>query len=533
MTRMEEQKRSQLVKGALLLTLAGLVSKVLSAGYRIPLQNLTGDVGFYIYQQVYPFLGMALMLALYGFPQAISKLIVEMGKQGKALSFTGFYIPIFAILFIINGIFFLLLNLGGESLANWIGDANLASTYQFASVLFLIIPFTSLIRGVFQGNLYMVPTAISQVGEQCIRVLLIIIAALLVANQAMELYEIGKFAVVATLFGMITAIIILILFFISKRPIIRQIEPIAWGQYVKTILILGVVAAFNHMTLLVIQLADSLTMVPSLEQFGMMKREAMEVKGVFDRGQPLIQIGAVLGSSFALALIPTISSKELQTRRSESYFYIRSGLLFSFYLAFAATVGLIVIFQDVNILLYKDDQGTFALMILVLSIILSSIIITVSSILQGLGYIIRTAVYIVLTFFIKSIFNILFIPLYGITGASISTVLSLLCLLIFVSIDLRRKLPKLYFIKSIRWRTLCISSLAMVLYLLLMNQLVTAPSSRIQLLFYVLFIVVTGACIFLYGLLKGRAFTEKQLSLLPFANVLLRLNKGGKKSWRK
>lgn len=102
---MEENKSNQLVKGALLLTLAGLISKILSAGYRIPLQNLTGDVGFYIYQQVYPFLGIAMMLSLYGFPQAISKIIIEIKKEGKRLSFTSFYIPIFSILFIVNGVF--------------------------------------------------------------------------------------------------------------------------------------------------------------------------------------------------------------------------------------------------------------------------------------------------------------------------------------------------------------------------------------------------------------------------------------------
>src|SRR5690606_7623464 len=123
-----------------------------------------------------------LMFSLYGFPQAISKMIVEMGKQGKALSFSSFYLPVFAILFILNGIFFLLLSINGSFLANWVGDPNLATTYQFTSVIFLLIPFTSLFRGVFQGNLHMKPTAYSQIGEQLIRVLLIIISAIFVSN---------------------------------------------------------------------------------------------------------------------------------------------------------------------------------------------------------------------------------------------------------------------------------------------------------------------------------------------------------------
>ena len=48
-------KSSQnLMAGAGILTLAGIIAKVLSAVYRIPFQNLVGNTGFYVYQQVYP-----------------------------------------------------------------------------------------------------------------------------------------------------------------------------------------------------------------------------------------------------------------------------------------------------------------------------------------------------------------------------------------------------------------------------------------------------------------------------------------------
>ena len=46
------------MKGAVLLTIAGFIVKLLSAVYRVPFQNLVGDQGFYIYQQVYPFVAI-------------------------------------------------------------------------------------------------------------------------------------------------------------------------------------------------------------------------------------------------------------------------------------------------------------------------------------------------------------------------------------------------------------------------------------------------------------------------------------------
>lgn len=72
-----EIESKQVVKGAFLLTVAAIITKILSAIYRVPFQNIAGDIGFYIYQQVYPFYGAAVVLSTYGFPVVISKLYAE------------------------------------------------------------------------------------------------------------------------------------------------------------------------------------------------------------------------------------------------------------------------------------------------------------------------------------------------------------------------------------------------------------------------------------------------------------------------
>ncbi|MEM5590644.1 oligosaccharide flippase family protein [Niallia circulans] len=70
-------------KGAFILMIAALITKVLSAVYRIPFQNIVGDKGFYIYQQVYPFYGVIIALSTYGFPVVLSKLYMEMKVEGN------------------------------------------------------------------------------------------------------------------------------------------------------------------------------------------------------------------------------------------------------------------------------------------------------------------------------------------------------------------------------------------------------------------------------------------------------------------
>src|SRR5699024_11884865 len=93
-----------IMQGALLLTVAGIVGKILSATYRIPLQNLTGDMGYYIYQQVYPLIGTGMILAFYGFPQAVSKLNAERKKLGHSNNIQQFYLPDVSILIELNKI---------------------------------------------------------------------------------------------------------------------------------------------------------------------------------------------------------------------------------------------------------------------------------------------------------------------------------------------------------------------------------------------------------------------------------------------
>lgn len=78
-----KQKRSNslLLHGTVWLAITSLIVKILSAVYRIPFQNMVGNIGFYIYQQVYPFYGIGMTFALTGFPAFISKKVAQENNQ--------------------------------------------------------------------------------------------------------------------------------------------------------------------------------------------------------------------------------------------------------------------------------------------------------------------------------------------------------------------------------------------------------------------------------------------------------------------
>ena len=74
MTRMNKTFTEQMV----FMTVTLLIVKVLSALYRVPYQNILGDEGLYVYNQIYPFIGLCTICALYGIPSAY----VEYLKRG-------------------------------------------------------------------------------------------------------------------------------------------------------------------------------------------------------------------------------------------------------------------------------------------------------------------------------------------------------------------------------------------------------------------------------------------------------------------
>lgn len=524
-----ENNRStnQLFKGAIILTFVGLFSKILSAGYRIPLQNITGDLGFYIYQQIYPFLGIALMLSLYGFPSAISKLVSEQREEGNEPSLRSFYLPISVLLLSVNVILYIGLSENSYKIAVWMGDVNLANPIQLAAVPFLLIPFTSIIRGVFQGYENMAPTAISQVVEQLIRVAFIIFTAVAVMKHGQDYYQIGSGSALASVLGASAALVVLLFLWYKKVPKGNKRYSYSWLYYFRVVILYGVFISVNHMLLLLLQFTDAFTLVPNLANYGFNLDEAKLWKGVLDRGQPLIQLGTVLGSSLALALIPTVTKKRMDRHPDVFHSHIQSALKISLYISAGATIGLLFIFPYVNNLLFQDSLGNGSLRLLSCSILFTSLSITTATILQGLGYMYHTALYVFMGLACKWLLNSLLIPVYGLMGSALSTVISVVIVLVLNIISLKRILSinKLF---QISWRTLLLAILSMSLFLWMVNLFVyeAVPiHSRIDQLLFVLGIIMLGAGIYLFVLIRQKGFEIEELQALPLGEWLVAIRR--------
>ncbi|MGE8207411.1 putative polysaccharide biosynthesis protein [Heyndrickxia sp. NPDC080065] len=513
-----------LLKGAFILTIAATITKILSAVYRVPFQNIVGDIGFYIYQQVYPIYGIAIALATYGFPVIISKMVAD-AEAKEELDSHHIVQASFIVLGILGLFFFSIVFFGSTLISTWMGDPNLAPLIKVVAFSFLLMPFISTIRGYFQGKGEMLPTAVSQVQEQFIRVTLILLISFILVKQGASLYEVGSNAILSSVIGSLTALLVLFIFYLrNKRKKITSLK--FKGVYkvvAKKLLIQGLAVCISGALLVLFQFVDALNIFTLLIKSGVEIERAMELKGVFDRGQPLIQLGTVVATSFSLTLVPVLTSN----RRKDSQYAIAEkvniSIKFSIIVGLGATVGMICIMEPTNTMLFSNNEGSDVLKVFAISVLFSSMILTMIGILQGFGYLLAPAKYIIIGVFCKFIGNYVLVQKLGTMGASISTILALmvilgLCIYKFKCIGIKL-LSGLFYMKIF----ICAFLMAIILRAWTSFFELFHLTTRAWSIVDALGGVCVGGALYLFMIGTFNLLNERELNNIPFGKFLLRM----------
>ena len=87
---------------------------------------------------------------------------------------------------------------------------------------------------------------------------------------------------------------------------------------------------------------------------GMSLSKAQNLKGAYDRAQPLVQLGMALATGFSASLLPALSSelarkKGCRVQGNDKKLSLRISTV----IALAATVGMISIMPELNTLLVR------------------------------------------------------------------------------------------------------------------------------------------------------------------------------------
>ena len=211
-------KKNSFIEGTIVATLGIILVKVIGIIYVIPFNAIIGEQGGALYGYGYTIYQLFLSISSAGFPFAISKLTSEYNALGYKKAINDTYNISLKLISIISVIIFLVLFIFAPSIGKLIiGEATGGVTYsdiafviRAVSFAILVVPFLSVTKGFLQGYKYITPYSVSQVIEQVVRVLIILVGSFLcVKTFKLPLrYAVGM-SVSAAFFGGLIAYIYL------------------------------------------------------------------------------------------------------------------------------------------------------------------------------------------------------------------------------------------------------------------------------------------------------------------------------------
>ena len=183
-------KKQNFLQGALILSAAAIIVKVIGAVYKIPLMNIIGGEGFGYYNTAYTIFTPLYTIATAGIPVAVARMVSECVTLGRYRDVRRIF-QISMTCFLVTGTAGSLIMLfGSKFLASTVCNnpgATLAVIMLSPAVFFLCM--TSAYRGYYQGLRNMYPTAISQIIEAVVKVLVGLSLTLVVMNWGIAEYN--------------------------------------------------------------------------------------------------------------------------------------------------------------------------------------------------------------------------------------------------------------------------------------------------------------------------------------------------------
>lgn len=287
-----------ILQGSLLLFGSGLTSRVLGFFYRIYLSRTLGAQGMGLLAMVGPVLGFAITVAVAGIPVALAKIVAERAALRPHTISTVMRISLIFVTFTGLTMVGLLLLFSHLISHHLLTDPRSSLALLFMSPLLLIIPWSAVLRGYFQGLRRMTAPAIAQILEQIVRILLVMWLMKLFLPRGLAWAAAGAAAGSAA--GELLALLVLATAYMlgPKRPL--SLPPSAAGfledawSVTREILSIAVPVTITRLVASLTDLLDA-AMIP----------RRLELGG-FSRNQATAYLGSLSGMAIPLLFFPTV-----------------------------------------------------------------------------------------------------------------------------------------------------------------------------------------------------------------------------------
>ena len=526
-----------IVQGGIL-AMAGVIARLIGLIYRVPMQRTIGDAGMGYYSAAFQIYSLMLIISSYSLPVAVSKLIAGYTARDEYKNAKRIYNCSMLFACFTGGITCLIVFFCADFLAGLIKLPKSAIALRILAPTLLVVAIMGVMRGFFQGNGSMVPTATSQLVEQIINAIVSVVAAKFLFDYGLGVSGLLRDDDYAAAYGaaggtlgtsagaLAGLICLVIVYLISKRDFnyrVRHDENRHSDTFGRMLfaLILTVLPVLLSTT--VYNLSDILDQ--GIFNYVMDTKGLSEVKaehwGIFStKYKVLTNVPVALASAVCSSMMPSLTG----CIRREEYKIARRkvslAMRFTMILSIPCAVGLAVLGKPIISTLFQGEVDIPATMLKIgsIAVVFYSMSTLSNGVLQGIDKLnipvrnaaIALVLHVGILYFMLDVFNM------GLYGVVISCVLFALIMCILNWLAIRKYLK--YQQEIVRTFVIpTISSIIMGLVAWLSNFLISkALSSLISLAIS----IALSVCVYFVLLIKLKGVKEKEIRSFPGGNLM-------------
>ena len=526
-----------IVQGGIL-AMDGVIARLIGLIYRVPMQRTIGDAGMGYYSAAFQIYSLMLIISSYSLPVAVSKLIAGYTARDEYKNAKRIYNCSMLFACFTGGITCLIVFFCADFLAGLIKLPKSAIALRILAPTLLVVAIMGVMRGFFQGNGSMVPTAASQLVEQIINAIVSVVAAKFLFDYGLGVSGLLRDDDYAAAYGaaggtlgtsagaLAGLICLIIVYLISKRDFnyrVRHDENRHSDTFGRMLfaLILTVLPVLLSTT--VYNLSDILDQ--GIFNYVMDTKGLSEVKaehwGIFStKYKVLTNVPVALASAVCSSMMPSLTG----CIRREEYKIARRkvslAMRFTMILSIPCAVGLAVLGKPIISTLFQGEVDIPATMLKIgsIAVVFYSMSTLSNGVLQGIDKLnipvrnaaIALVLHVGILYFMLDVFNM------GLYGVVISCVLFALIMCILNWLAIRKYLK--YQQEIVRTFVIpTISSIIMGLVAWLSNFLISkALSSLISLAIS----IALSVCVYFVLLIKLKGVKEKEIRSFPGGNLM-------------
>lgn len=513
-------------RGFLILSIAGIAGKLLSAIYVPLLTGVLGQTGYGIYVAGYDIFVFLIAVTSLGAQPAVTKVVTELRAMGnhkdalRAMKLSIKYLAIISI--VIAGIFMAL----SFPISKLIYRERSALTFLFLGPAIIFAAILAAFRGYMQGVEEMESLAISQIVEQLINVVLSIVFAALLIKVTSSLEWGSAGGTVGTSLGAIVAIIYIIYIY-NKKDFTEEAERnhdpsrkrVSDKRIVKKLFMYAIpitlVAAVQNFAGVI----DSITLARSLTSAGFDENMVDSLTATLSYYKTLVYVPLAIVTALGTSIFPKIiqafvykNKKELKQQTSYSFRMM-------YIIVMPATFGLAILSKEIYSFLFPSATGYTLLMYGSSLLIFMSITTIQNVILQGINKLYLIIVSASLGLLAKIIINVVLvsIPSVNIMGAVIATFVSF----IIPTIINHRKIKQFFkvnipIVKQAIVPTICSLLMTLVIFVTKFPIIKVAEAlggGRIVIAIVTVILIGIGGVVYLYSMIYFGGIRKKDLDL--------------------